>query len=303
MPAFGALGQFPTAGGPFEQRTFVSSGFQQPVKKAGLAAAVIATTFAGFVSPPSAQASTQPVQAFTKFSEPARKAIVQPAWLATPFLPSPVAAIFSPFDQPARRNAVPAAAWLQPPLVVRATPAVFSQFSQPLISRSVIADEQPSALFDAMPPTTVPFVGFFPFDAPQFARPKVLDQSVKFIWVVEPIIDRGGGGDDRHLRDQRTKKRTGFEPVRKVTPQKLVHVAPPVPLPPFQSVPPPEVVESSPLDLIDRDLIPDVLALQDQIQTAQDIADIQLFLRGLDQDEQDMADIADLLAILDEDEA
>lgn len=300
MLGFGSLGQFSLGEFQQTQRAAFSDFSVTAGKRCGLAVAVIATTFAGFVSPPSAQASSQPMQAFTKFSEPARKAVVQPAWLATPFSPSPAPAVFSRFDQPARRSATQSGAWLQAPFVAPAVPGIFSQFSQPLISRAVIADEQPSALFDTMPPATVAFAGFFSFDVPQFARPKAFDQSVQFTAFVAPIIDHGGGGDDRHLRDQRVRKRTGFEPVRKLPPQKTVHVKQPVPLPPFQPRPEPAQPDSSPFDLVDRDLIhEDLLALQDQIRTAQDIADIQRYLRGIDQDEQDAADIADVLAILD----
>lgn len=143
----------------------------------------------------------------------------------------------------------------------------FSQFSQPLALRATIADEQSSALFEI----TLPVI----------------------------IKQQDGGGDDRHLHDRR-KKRTGFEPIKKAAP--FAYVEPfTLPLPPFKERAPVKV------DLpagVDRSLIPpDLLGLQDEIRTAQDVFDIQQFLRGVDQDEQDAADIADVLAILDLEES
>jgi hypothetical protein len=75
----------------------------------------------------------------------------------------------------------------------------------------------------------------------------------------------------------------------------------PIPLPPFNrsaALLPPQ--ERLPVDIVDASDIPaNLLALQDQVFTAQDIADVNAFLAQLDQDEQDAEDIADLLASLD----
>jgi hypothetical protein len=120
------------------------------------------------------------------------------------------------------------------------------------------------------------------------------------------IVISGGGSSagaaagDRDRR--RYKRKTGFEPVIKKWPPEPIGAeeSKPLPLPPFSAPPLAPADERSPLDLVDPDLLPpDLLGLQDQIFTAQDISDIERFLRGIEQDEQDAADIADVLALLD----
>lgn len=131
MLGFGALGQFALGEGPFAPTRPVGSQWAAPVRKAGLAVAVIAGSFTGFVPQPPAQAA--PV--FTQFSQP----IAQPK--------TAVQIGFTNAPQPA---------FVQP--------YVFGTFSQPLLLRNPVADEQPSTLFEVEPPQAPPFTGFATFE-------------------------------------------------------------------------------------------------------------------------------------------
>jgi len=139
MPGWGPIGRFAigelpvSAASPAQVYGGAFSQFS-PVKRAGIAVAVIATTAAGFVAPPPAQATV-----FTSFSQPQRKAFRPVAWT------------FSPQAQTAQT-------------------AVFTAFSQPLPSRIKLPDELPSALFEVELPIAPPFTGFARFD--QVIRPK-----------------------------------------------------------------------------------------------------------------------------------
>lgn len=106
-----------------------STRWFDPVRK-GLSVAVIATTFVGFVPPPQAKATP----AFTKFAEPVRKT-----------------------------NPALQAAWKFSPVALRSQTAIFTQFSQPQIPRINLPDEQPSALFEILPPQAPSFTGFARF--------------------------------------------------------------------------------------------------------------------------------------------
>lgn len=194
MLGFGALGEFALGEGPTSTAApaqTLSGGNEWPdfVKKAGLTAAVIATTFGGFVAPPQARAAT-----FTKFSEPLRKP-----------------------------NIALHAAWKFNPTVQRTQTAIFAQFSQPQISRVNLPDEQPSALFEVLPPQVAPFAGFARFIE---YLPK---KSVIFLYsafpptpVLIPVIDTHDGvwvkKKRRHGRDpleleleERSKRRAAIE--------------------------------------------------------------------------------------------
>lgn len=268
MLGFGSLGQFSL--GEFQtDRLAAKSSFSQPLKKVGLSAAVIATTFAGFVPPPAIAAP-----AFTKFSEPLRKTSQRAGWQGTPFAAVPKASIFSAFSQP------------QPALRVQTV-------------------EQPTVLFEFVP-VAVPFSGFMDFGVPRFARHSFSDQQTSTLFEVAPIlpVEVPGGGTSRKLdapepiaEAPRRKKKAGLEPVKKQPTLPLIEQRKEYPLPPFQPEPEPLVEEISPLDVVDRDLIPgDLLGLQSEIAAAQ----------AAHLDEQDARDIADILAILqsiDEEEA
>lgn len=155
----------------------------------------------------------------------------------------------------------------------------------------------------AQPYTPYTFVELLHFDAyPVRYLPDMTSVSV----VVASAVGGGVAGQIRTMvsgggtSSGASRKKTGFEPIKKLPPSVIVAERKPVPLPPFRQAPALAPDNTSPFDLVDRDLIPeDLLGLQDQIHTAQDIADIQRYLRGLDQDDQDAADIADVLAILD----
>lgn len=95
------------------------------------------------------------------------------------------------------------------------------------------------------------------------------------------------------------RKKTGFEPVKKRKPPEP-DVPAPLPIPPIGPKPRLPAEIRAPLDIVDPALIPtSLLDLEQQVLSAQDIADAEAYLRQLDQDEQDAADIAEVLALLD----
>lgn len=102
-------------------------------------------------------------------------------------------------------------------------------------------------------------------------------------------ISGGGGGK---------KKTTGLEPVKKRKPPEAPALAP-LPIPPTRPLKL-RVAEQAPVEIVSPKLIPtDILDLQDQVLSAQDIADVQAFLHELELEDQDAQDIADVLALLD----
>jgi hypothetical protein len=141
MLGFGALGQFALGEGPVQIRG-LSGGNEWPdiVKKTGLTVAVIATTFVGFVPPPPAQARA----VFTKFSQPQSNKTVLHG-----FTNAPQRAFVQPY--------------------------IFTKFSQPAFQRSPLPDEQPSALFEILPPAQPPFTGFARFAEVIRARITIAD--------------------------------------------------------------------------------------------------------------------------------
>jgi hypothetical protein len=200
-----ALGQVATSssGAAFQQ--IISGPWEMP-RKAGLTVAVIATSFVGFVAPPPAQAAV-----FSQFSQPTAPRISLPdeqpsALFEAPPPPQPTA-VFARFSEPApiRRTLDSFTNAPQPAFV---QPYVFGQFSQPVASRTVLTDEQPSALFDVEPPALPPFTGFAQFEGIQRARFNVaVFSDIKF--VVSPItVDTHDG-----VWVKRKRKRTGPDPI------------------------------------------------------------------------------------------
>lgn len=161
MLGFGALGEFALGEGPTQRQGFSGGQWQTPVRKAGLTVAVIATTFAGFIAPPPAQAAIP----FSKFSEPPKK--TTPAW-----------------ELP----------WLFKIPVPQPQTTVFASFSQPLISRVALPDEQPNTLFEVLPPQGPPFTGFAQFT--DILRGKLnlaLFDQFTFVPTIPPAIDTHDG--------------------------------------------------------------------------------------------------------------
>jgi hypothetical protein len=99
---------------------------------------------------------------------------------------------------------------------------------------------------------------------------------------------------------RRKKGRTGFEPVIK-RPRPIEKPEPPKVWTPAIPDRVPAIAPRRPLpELVDAKELPaDLLGLQEQIYTAEDISDVERFLSEYDQDQQDADDIADILAILD----
>ncbi len=163
MTVFGALTQFAVVdvgSGALPSGFF--GKFSQPVKR-GLTAAVVATTFAGFVAPP------QPAVAgpFTQFS--------QPQFSRTNL----------PDEQPSALFEILAPS--QPTLA-------FTQFSQPQFVRINLSDEQPSAFFEILPPPSPPFTGFARFTDFLLAKTTVnlSPQFIQFTFFVPPDSHDGG---------------------------------------------------------------------------------------------------------------
>lgn len=165
MLGFGALGEFALGEGPFGSQTLTPGpGWQSGVAKKAISAAVIATTFAGFVPP----VPTTPT-VFAAFSQPSRAAnlATQISWVQTPVVPAQAAALFTTFSQPAfLRVNLPDE---QPSALFEIAPPQpspftgFLAFSLPLSNRTLLPDEQPSALFEVLPPQSPPFTGFAQF--------------------------------------------------------------------------------------------------------------------------------------------
>ncbi len=99
---------------------------------------------------------------------------------------------------------------------------------------------------------------------------------------------------------RRKKGRTGFEPVLKLPRRIEKPESPKVWTPPIPDLAP-AVIARRPLpEMVDRKELPaDLLGIQDQIFSAEDISDVERFLSDYDADQQDADDIADILAILD----
>lgn len=168
MLGFGVVGEFALGEGPTSTSTpppttvyTTFSASSSPIHK-GLAIAVIATTFAGFV-PPLAKSAIGP---FSQFSQPLPTRInlpdEQPSILFEVLPPQSFTLVFSRFGEPLQRRS-----WSQSfsnaPLFQFIQPYVFGQFSQPQFNKLSLPDEQPSALFEVLPPPLPPFTGFAKF--------------------------------------------------------------------------------------------------------------------------------------------
>lgn len=241
MLGFGALGEFALGEGPFGQTRPVGSQWQTPIRKAGLTAAVVATTFVGFVPPP-------PVQA---------------------------ARVFTQFSAPQPKKAVNAASWqfVAPP--ARAQTAIFSAFSQPQFNR-VLIDEVPSSFFEPQPPPVPPFTGFAKFDLPIQVKFKVALYADRWWQPITLPVDTHDG-----VFVKRKKKRHGPDPIdleleKKAKRRAALELAVygPEPEIPAQISPETAVINSPPVDV--TELARAILAAQQaQVESirAQEIAD------------------------------
>lgn len=205
---FDAIGRLALGQLPQTQRQTLGFGgaWDGQVRKAGLAAAVIATTFVGFVAPPQAQAS----QPFTQFSQPLAIKTISASWSFVTAPAQAQTAIFTAFSQPfsPRVNLPdeqPSALFeVAPPPVIS---TAFSQFSQPQFNRAVISDEQPSTLFEILPPVAPPFTGFATFDG--IIRGRLNIALTAWQWwqpIILPVDTHDGVWVKR-------KKRSGRDPI------------------------------------------------------------------------------------------
>lgn len=268
---FGALGKYALAELPQPAQSALSLPFGQfagPIKRAGLSAAVLATTVGGFLAPPPAAAATQ----FSSFQQPIKaRTPQQQAWLNTPFVPGQTIAGFTTFGQP--------------------------QAS----SRGSSAARIPSWGF-APPPVSVPYVGFFDFAAPRATRVNIAAKLASVAFEVNPLLPLPGGGTSRKLIEDSPRKahrKTGLEPIKKQWAKPKLEEPAGLPLPPFRDLRAPGWDKLQPPELVDHKPEPgSFLELQAQIHAAEDASDVEKFLGQLEQDEHDAADIADLIALL-----
>lgn len=157
MLGFGSLGEFslgetPTPTGATTQTYVPNSDWSRK----GMAVAVIATTFVGFVSPPPVQASI-----FTAFSQPLAKKPLLSLWNFSVLTPQIKTAIFTQFPQ----------------------------INRP----SSLANEPPFGLFETAPQLS-PFMGFAKFESIRRAKPNIaLISDFKPVPVLIPVVDTHDG--------------------------------------------------------------------------------------------------------------
>jgi len=179
--------------------------------------------------------------------------------------------------------------FVAPPLPAQAL--AFSQFIDQKPRRIVSTDEQFCALFESPEPISVPFAGFCEFGQPQQIRFNHAAQTASVAFEIAPtVVDQGGGGDEPKRSDRR--KKTGFEPVKKIFRAPDPEPVPRVWTPPQPALRPIQPPRPAP-ELVDQDLIPhDLTGIMMQMRAAEEAS------RHI-QDEQDAADIADILDLLD----
>lgn len=286
-PVLGQIGnQASTATTP----TPVFSAWSTP-QKAGLTVAIVAA-FTSFVPPPPARAA--PV--FTTFSQPQPLRYRPQADLSFEIAPAVLARLgdFSQFDSARPRKAPVAPDWslMERPLQQQAF--VFSSFDVP---RPAKKPDQSSISFEITAPQRLPFSGFFEFDG--FAPYKnVQVNRGEISFEVYPLpFPTPPGGTSRKLVNGRFVNPLG---TARQAPKPAVELKK-TPLPPIPAQRKVAEAKRPPPAVIDEAVIPaDLVSLEQQVLSAQDVADVQAFLRALDQDEQDAADIAEILAMLDQ---
>lgn len=298
-----ALGQISQPNPP----TLVGTGaWEGPLRKIGLSAAVIATTTGGFVpQPPIVVVPPPPVGGyFSVYSQPPPKVGFsfyeqpQPAFRMFPIAGTPGPLVFSTFVERYTKPPQQSEPWVSfeiaPPFV--ATFTGFDPFNQPRFSTSYRHYEQPSPLFEVRRPPPPPFTSFTNFGIPLQTKYTFANEqwNINFELVLFPALPPAGG-TSWPLQDVRRKR--GLEPVKKRFERPVIELKP-LPIPPRARPVKPPTAEPA-VDLVDKSRLPDVLALEHQVMSAQDIADVHAFLNVMEADEQDAQDIADILAFLD----
>lgn len=210
MLGFGALGEFalgegptPSAAPPATTVYATFSASADPIRK-GLAVAVIATSFVGFVPPP-AQAFTAP---FSQFSQPQISRInlpdEQPSALFEVLPPQQVTPVFARFSEPLQRRITPQS-FSNAPLFQFVQSYVFGQFSQPQFNKITLPDEQPSALFEVLPPSPPPFTGFAKFSDAWIVKKANVSLFTTFNFV--PFVVTPDTHDIVFLDDRKKRKK------------------------------------------------------------------------------------------------
>jgi|SRR5882672_972001 len=300
-----ALGELP------HQNDRRSSFFTWDVglKTKGLPAAIIATTVSGWVpQPPPVAVAPPPVGGyFSTFSQPPPKVGMpvvlqpQPAFWIYPFAPTPGPLVFSTFVERYTKPPLQVGTWvafeLTPPFV--ATFTGFFPFDQPFFKTTYRSYEQPSPLFEVRLTPPPPFTSFANFGLPQQKRFTFANLSWNIDFKIEPTPFPGGGTSRRLPQDDahRRKHRTGFEPIKKQFERPVIE-AHPLPIPKRKLPARPRSSDPT-VEIVDSSALPDLLALEERVLHAQDIADVNRFLTEMDADEHDAQDIADILAFLD----
>lgn len=194
MLGFGALGEFALGEGPTPSAsppatvytTFSSSDI--PVRKAGLTAAIIATTFVGFVSPPTPP-SALVFSAFPPIlTSNEVKAWEQSSVSYSPraFVPTPSALSFTDFDLLVRKPSFQGNftnAPFNPPALAVVQPYVFGQFPDLRPSKFVWEGWTNAPQVQTAVVATVTFGGFAEFDVVLHAKPIVSYDFKGFIFV------------------------------------------------------------------------------------------------------------------------
>lgn len=198
MLGFGALGEYALGEGPFEPRRAVGGQWDAQAVRKGLAVAIVAGSFTGFVPQPPAQAA--PV--FTQFSEPVAKpkTAIQVGFTNAPQPPRAQPYVFTSFGEPVAKTRL-LEGFSNAPQPRFVQPYVFSAFNQPLPSRFLI-DELPSTFFEPEPPAAPPFTGFCTFEGIIKARFNVALHAARW-W--QPIIIPPDTHDGVFVKKKRKK--------------------------------------------------------------------------------------------------
>lgn len=151
------------------------------------------------------------IAVFSSFSQPAPArlniAVSTANAVNTPSRPTSAPAVFSSFAQPVQRKSQPQS-FTNAPQPRPAQSFVFGQFSQPQFARTNLPDEQPSALFEVLPPQAPPFTGFAKFEGIQRAKFNVaLFSDFKFTIFPIPVDTHDG------VWVKRKRKRLGPDPI------------------------------------------------------------------------------------------
>jgi len=211
---------------------------------------------------------------------------------------SAVTPSFSPFGAATRKAGLPIAllagftSFVAPP-PARAG-AVFVTFSQPAPYVYSRAPQQEPWAYEAAPtkrPTGGLFSSFEQQHSYRHSPNNLGETTFKLLPTADPTAPQAGGTSRRLVNG----RFVGPFTTAKQAPKPKISLKP-LPIPPA-SPPSRPVVRPQPVEIVKTALPP--ASMERQALSALDQADVEAFLRQLDQDEQDARDIAEVLALLD----